>query len=626
MTLTIGRNILSLRSSRYLDAATNERTESIERLSSGLRINHPSDDAAGLSLSSSLSADARVYTQGVRNLNDGISALAICEGALHQLEGITIRQKELAEQAASGTISNKQRQALNQEANALGSEFNRIVQSTKFNGLSLLDPSLGTFQLQSGYSSNGAFNFSLTSDLSRLVGDGTFQAAITVTGGGTSSGDVNGDGCMDLISTYYIDDGEFLLFTGVKVVYGNGDGTFSAPYTVNLIANPNWYYYSSSSKLSVRDFNGDGLDDIAFAYDFETGVDPDQAKVMIFKGNRNNTTTLLSSADFAGAPLMAPGDYNEDGIPDLMLFKGTGPGSKVLIGNGDGTFNWSCSYLTDLPSLSSSSINTTGDFNNDGHLDLYVGGASSYLLFGNGDGSFQKARAVTGMGTTSTQVADLNGDGYSDFVGVGSATIAGVGLGNGDGSFRKLLVSISDGGLSALSMADVNDDGIPDIITKSNNGTYLRLGNGDGTFSVGPSIGTSSAPTLVDVNNDNVLDIISGSAIMLGNGDLADTMPRLNICSRDSARASLPQIDTYLNRVIAQLGSVGAAQSRVATAISNSSSMCRETLQASSRITDVDIAEEAARNLRASILQKVASQVAHSASLMPNLLLDLLRS
>ena len=119
MSITIASNIASLQAQRKLSSATTRLSTVFERLASGSRINKASDDAAGLAIAESLRTDARVYAQAVRNVNDGISTLAIAEGALKQLSGIVVRQKELAEQAANGVYSTKQREALETEANAL---------------------------------------------------------------------------------------------------------------------------------------------------------------------------------------------------------------------------------------------------------------------------------------------------------------------------------------------------------------------------------------------------------------------------------------------------------------------------------------------------------------------------
>src|SRR5262249_49855449 len=129
VAISIGRNIPSLRALRQLDGTSRELSSVFERLASGQRINRASDDAAGLAIASSLNADARVFNQGVRNLNDGISYLNVAEGGINELKNILIRIRELATQSSNGVYSNTQRQALDVETQALVAEHNRIVAS-----------------------------------------------------------------------------------------------------------------------------------------------------------------------------------------------------------------------------------------------------------------------------------------------------------------------------------------------------------------------------------------------------------------------------------------------------------------------------------------------------------------
>jgi flagellin len=150
MAITIGSNIASLNAQRRLGTATTKLSETFERLSSGQRINKASDDAAGLSIKMSLDSKARVFSKAANNINDGISYLNIAEGALVSLSDVTTRLLELAEQAANGTYSSIQRQALNTEAQALLLESDRIVSTTTFNGIKLLNGSAARVNIQAG--------------------------------------------------------------------------------------------------------------------------------------------------------------------------------------------------------------------------------------------------------------------------------------------------------------------------------------------------------------------------------------------------------------------------------------------------------------------------------------------
>ena len=136
--LSLGTDVQSLRVQRSLNDATSSLGRSFERLSTGLRINSASDDAAGLAIADSLRVKARLYSGSVRNINDGISALNIIDGTLTEQSALTTRLIELAEQASNGTFSEAQRRALNTEYQALIQESGRLGDTTSFNNLNLL--------------------------------------------------------------------------------------------------------------------------------------------------------------------------------------------------------------------------------------------------------------------------------------------------------------------------------------------------------------------------------------------------------------------------------------------------------------------------------------------------------
>ena len=141
-TNSIFNNTLSNTAQKFLDINTRRVGQSIERISSGIRVNRAADDVTGLAISESLRSDIRVLRQGVRNLNDGISLINVVEGALNEQTGAVIRLRELASQGASGTIRTFERQALNLEISSLVAEIDRIAATTEFNGRTLLNGSL----------------------------------------------------------------------------------------------------------------------------------------------------------------------------------------------------------------------------------------------------------------------------------------------------------------------------------------------------------------------------------------------------------------------------------------------------------------------------------------------------
>ena len=179
-TNSIFNNTLSNTAQKFLDINTRRVGQSIERISSGIRVNRAADDVAGLAISEALRSDIRVLRQGVRNLNDGISLINVVEGALNEQSGAVIRLKELATQGASETLGASERQTINLEIASLTAEIDRIAATTEFNGRTLLDGSLAqsvqaseqTF-IQIGTDSRSASRINLNTELNISASNST---------------------------------------------------------------------------------------------------------------------------------------------------------------------------------------------------------------------------------------------------------------------------------------------------------------------------------------------------------------------------------------------------------------------------------------------------------------------
>ncbi len=144
MAVRIFNNIPSLNAQRILGINNGRLAQSVERISSGIRINRGSDDAAGLAISEGLRSDIRALRQAIRNANDGVSLINVTEGALNEQSSIMIRLRELASQAATGTVGSTERQTIQLEFAALRREVDRIAQTTEFNGQKLIEGSLAS--------------------------------------------------------------------------------------------------------------------------------------------------------------------------------------------------------------------------------------------------------------------------------------------------------------------------------------------------------------------------------------------------------------------------------------------------------------------------------------------------
>jgi flagellin len=184
MSSIINTNLNSLTAQRELGMNGSSLSTSIQRLSSGLRINSAKDDAAGLGISQRFTAQIRGLNQATRNANDGISLAQTAEGALGAAGTILQRVRELAVQSANATNSAGDRAALNAEVGQLTSELDRIAKTTQFNGLNLLDGSFGSATFQVGANANQTITATSANFSTSKYGNNRIGSAVATTAGG----------------------------------------------------------------------------------------------------------------------------------------------------------------------------------------------------------------------------------------------------------------------------------------------------------------------------------------------------------------------------------------------------------------------------------------------------------
>jgi flagellin len=569
MTIKIGSNLASLTAQRRLGEADAALSKTFERLSSGQRINRASDDAAGLAIADELNAKGRIYTQGIRNGNDGISLLNIADSAIDALTSVVVRIRELSEQSANGTYSDAQRKALDAEAQALSKEFTRITQTTSFNGLKIFDGSLGDgVRLQLGVGVSESINASIGGD----IGTGNFgdkmSLATEISGIGTTVsnastlGDLNGDGILDLVTA-----GNANNQGQANVQLGRGDGSFGNKMT--FATETSGVGSASTNSIILGDVNGDNILDLVTAGYASDGSRPHgQANVLLGRGDGSfgNKMTFVTETNLVGPSqsyAVSLGDVNSDEILDLITAGDINEGLRtqgkatVLLGRGDGNFGNKMTFdtQTTVSGRASSFSLSLGDVNGDSILDLVTAGyafnGSRYqgqasVLLGTGNGSFgnkvsfaTETSTTSGAGSYSLTLGDVNGDSILDLVTAGMAYNgssyqgqANVLLGTGDGSFGNKITfntQVSGTGPSssyALSLGDVSGDGILDLVTTgfAHNGSLYQgqatafLGTGNGNFgnkitfntqTSGSGSAVSRSVNLGDVNGDGVLDMLT---------------------------------------------------------------------------------------------------------------------
>jgi flagellin len=185
MSSVINTNIASLNAQRNLSTSQSSLQTSIQRLSSGLRINSAKDDAAGLAISDRMTSQINGMTQATRNANDGVSMAQTAEGALSSSGDILQRIRELAVQSSNSSNTSSDRQALQTESTQLSSELNRIAQTTSFNGQNLLDGTMGTATFQVGANAGQTITANGANFLTNTYGNN--EVSVDQTSPGTSS-------------------------------------------------------------------------------------------------------------------------------------------------------------------------------------------------------------------------------------------------------------------------------------------------------------------------------------------------------------------------------------------------------------------------------------------------------
>ena len=190
MAIRIFNNTASVNAQRLLGQNNDRLALSVERISSGIRINRGADDAAGLAISEGLRSDIRALRQATRNANDGMSLINVTEGALNEQSSILIRLRELASQAATGTVGSTERATIQLEFSALRDELTRIAETTEFNGTGLIDGTLDSsvstekqilIQIGIDNTSNSRLNLNETLQLSAVTASTLGIAGLSIT-------------------------------------------------------------------------------------------------------------------------------------------------------------------------------------------------------------------------------------------------------------------------------------------------------------------------------------------------------------------------------------------------------------------------------------------------------------
>ena len=262
MAITINTNVASLNAQRNLGTSQSALNKSMQRLSSGLRINSAKDDAAGLAISDRMTSQIRGLNQAARNANDGISLAQTAEGALQESTNILQRMRELSIQSANDTNTQSDRDSLQAEVTQLTDELNRIAGTTQFNGQNLLDGSMSNATFQVGANANQTISFGIGGASASDLGVGG-SAVVTGDSGGTTTAYAVGSGELELngvtigvpVDDGLSYDGGVQLGTGSALALANAINAQSSASGVTASSTTTY-----SDTAAVADVAGDAVD------------------------------------------------------------------------------------------------------------------------------------------------------------------------------------------------------------------------------------------------------------------------------------------------------------------------------------------------------------------------------
>lgn len=636
MASIINTNLNSLNVQNNLSKSQSSLQTSLTRLSSGLRINGASDDAAGLSISDRMTSQVRGFTQAARNANDAISLAQTAEGSLAAVGNNLQRIRELALQSANSTNSASDRKALNQEAQQLLAEVQRVATTTQFNGLNLLDGSFSSAQFQVGANANQTISVSVAGATTSILGSfgGKASASVnsTLNGSAAAAWDTSNTISINGVSvgasvaapgitsgsaaakatainaktaqtgvsatattslTGAAPTGSQALASGDLVINGVQVGPIAAATTnvgqganaasaINAISNQTGVTASYSTTTGALSLTAADGRDIKLG----AGNTADAATVAKIQ-NATGLTTTSQGTGVAATPATAGAASVDFGAAGIV------GGTNVVV-NGV-TFNFVQGAGVMVNSSSApNTVTVTGDFTTLGETDT-----EAAAVF---DAAFTYAKSNA---NTSTALAPLTNTVAA--AGVVNLTDSRVGLAATVGR----TVSTTVVGAAANAAAVAGSDGVlasgagsnpafaitGGTLTLSSSENFTLIGTGTGMASAGL---TSYQPALT-------------------------TLSTVDISTVDGSNSAISILDAAIAQVDTQRASLGASQNRFSATIDNLNTSAQNLTAARSRILDADFAAETANLSRGQVLQQAGVAILSQANSLPQQVLSLLR-
>jgi flagellin len=585
MAMVINSNIMSLNAQRNLMVSQGDQNQAMERLSSGKRINSAADDAAGLAISNRMTSQVRGLNQAIRNANDGISLIQTAEGALDETTNILQRMRELSIQSANGTYDEGNRSTLNAEVQQLIAEIDRISETTKFNGLNILDGTLGEVDLQAGADAYETISLNIGATDTSSLGNGSGASLI----GATNTGN-------DLLTQLQTFDGtETMSINGIDIGDLSGETVLSeALDTIN--ANISGVTVDTLVEATATT-SGDGIVNQGEYIQF--AVTMANAEVQTFQVSETGSLEELAAKVTELSDGLIQATVNDDGYLNVSV---EGADNLAITASG-ATLADAVGTIANVGAIEAS-LTLTADSNVDGITVEYNDAAHADVV-----GLDTRLEAGTVTGYQAQAQADVDS---------GQVTINGVTLGEYDSTVDY------DGNDTAGEESDLvawlntytDETGVTASLDSANGVTdALKLTSVDGAdISISYKDGDEAAmETIFGLNETNAAVGAGGS------------VSSIDISTARGAQEAIGTIDSALEQINTTRGDLGAISNRLDFTINNLSNVSENVAAARSRIEDADFAAESAALSRAQVLQQAGTAMLAQANAAPQQVLSLLQ-
>jgi len=438
MALSVNTNVASLNGQRNLNKSTDMLQTSMQRLSSGLRINSAKDDAAGLQISNRLTSQINGLNVAVRNANDGISMAQTAEGALQESTNILHRMRDLALQSANGTYSNSDRAAIQEEVSQLQAELDRISETTSFGDRKLLDGSFGSESFQVGAKSFETINVSMGSFASEDIGAQSFSMnagqALGSTAGATGLGGIAFSGAASQHA--FLGSAGTVQTVSILGTQGSATATFSGSGTAVDVQDS---INRATTKTGVI-ADARTVISLDFASDNPTGnVSAETTVTFALRGSNTDESvaaptikaSFTNTEDLSSLTIAINNNANETGISAQL----SAEGELVLTSENGDNIQISAFTISGGGAASGSSLTVSANSHDyEGDVSDPTQNLNSMTLVGTG--------SATVMSTTTNEI---------NFVGTIRTT------GNDDFGIQSSQAELTGGGLSQLeNIEDLN--------------------------------------------------------------------------------------------------------------------------------------------------------------------------